>query len=62
MKPNLAIYHHAQTAAGVDPAAILFLDDRADNVDAALACGWQAYIFTDASAARELLRYRGVIE
>ena len=62
MKPNAAIYHHAQKAAGVDPAAILFLDDRVDNIDAALACGWQAYLFTDASAARELLRYRGVIE
>ena len=62
MKPSLAIYHHAQTVAAVDPAAILFFDDRVDNVEAALACGWQAYMFTDACAARELLRYQGVIE
>jgi FMN phosphatase YigB (HAD superfamily) len=62
MKPDVAIYDHAQAAAGVDPAAILFLDDRIDNIEAALACGWQAYQFTDASSARELLRYRGVIE
>jgi len=62
MKPNLAIYDHAQSLAGVDPAAILFLDDRSDNIEAALACGWQAYPFTDAASARDVLRYRGVIE
>lgn len=62
MKPNAAIYHSAGNSAGVDSSAILFLDDRVDNVEAALACGWQAYLFTDAKAARELLRWRGVIE
>ncbi len=62
MKPQAAIYHQAKDQAGVDPAAILFLDDRIDNVEAALACGWQANQFTDATAARELLRQKGVIE
>ena len=62
MKPHPTIYESATAAAGVDPATILFLDDRADNVEAALAQGWQAYPFTDAKAAREVLRWRSVIE
>ncbi|MGV3486926.1 MAG: HAD family hydrolase [Planctomycetaceae bacterium] len=62
MKPHTDIYRHAATAAGVAPAAILFLDDRADNVEAALAHGWQAHQFTDAKSAREVLRWKGVIE
>jgi len=62
MKPNLAIYQAAEESAAVEPDAILFLDDRADNVAAALSCGWQACLFTDAKSARELLRYRGVLE
>jgi glucose-1-phosphatase len=61
MKPNLGIYQAAQASAGVAPDKILFLDDREDNIAAALACGWQAYRFTDAKSARELLRYRGVL-
>lgn len=62
MKPNAAIYASAAASAGVDPASILFLDDRADNVQAAIALGWQAHRFTDAKSAREVLRWKNVIE
>jgi len=62
MKPDCEIYRNAQASAGVDAAAILFLDDRVDNVEAALACGWQAHLFTDAKSASELLRYCGVFK
>lgn len=62
MKPHPAIYETAQKLAGVSPDKILFLDDRLDNVEAAIARGWKAYAFTDAKSARELLRCHGVIE
>jgi len=62
MKPASLIYHAATESAGVAAERILFLDDRIDNVEAALACGWQAHQFTDARTARELLRSKSVIE
>ncbi len=61
MKPNPQIYHLAQIQAGVPPDRILFFDDRIDNIEAAVACRWQAYQFTDAETARKVLRYHRVI-
>lgn len=61
MKPHPAIYHAAQKAAAVAPETILFFDDRLDNVQAARECQWQAYPFTDAKSAREVLRCHDVI-
>jgi glucose-1-phosphatase len=62
MKPHPSIYLAAEKQAGVEPGKILFLDDRLDNVQAALDRGWRAYPFTDADAARKVLRCHGVIE
>ncbi len=42
MKPDPRIYAAAEAAAGVAPSRILFLDDRAENVQAAIDRGWQA--------------------
>ena len=42
MKPDDQIYRAAELACGVDAPKILFLDDRAENVQAALRRGWQA--------------------
>ncbi len=41
-KPDPAIYTHAAEGLGVAPAAVLFLDDREENIRAAEACGMQA--------------------
>jgi len=62
MKPTASIYKIAQRFAGCPPEAILFLDDRHENVEAAIQCGWQAFLFTDAPSAGELLRCTGVID
>lgn len=47
-KPDRAIYDAAAEMAGYDPAEILFVDDRADNVAGAIAAGFEAVQFTTA--------------
>ncbi|TWU51048.1 Alpha-D-glucose-1-phosphate phosphatase YihX [Rubripirellula tenax] len=42
MKPHPRIYEAAEKAAGVSPDQILFIDDKHENVDAAIARGWNA--------------------
>lgn len=42
-KPDAAIYHACADALGAAPGEIIFFDDRAENVQAARAVGWQAH-------------------
>jgi putative hydrolase of the HAD superfamily len=44
-KPELEIYRIAIDGLGVDASTILFIDDRATNVTAALECGLQAILY-----------------
>lgn len=55
-KPDPAIYRHAAAGLGVAPAAILFIDDRAENIAAARAEGMRAlqYVWPQ-DASREHL-------
>jgi putative hydrolase of the HAD superfamily len=46
-KPEPAIYLHAAESLHTPPAHILFIDDRLDNVQAALAVGMQALRYLD---------------
>ncbi|WP_221088820.1 HAD family hydrolase [Deinococcus aquaedulcis] len=41
-KPDAGAYLHAAEALGVEPAEVLFVDDKAENVEAARALGMQA--------------------
>lgn len=41
-KPDLAIYRHAAEGLGVEPARVLFIDDREENIAAARQAGMQA--------------------
>jgi putative hydrolase of the HAD superfamily len=41
-KPDLAIYQHAAEGLGVAPSAVLFIDDREENIAAARAAGMTA--------------------
>ncbi len=61
MKPHLSLYRIAAEKTGEDAASILFLDDRPDNVAAAVSSGWRAHQFTDVGSAREVLRGAGVL-
>jgi FMN phosphatase YigB (HAD superfamily) len=60
MKPDRQIYAAACAQAGLAPAEIFFVDDRADNVAAARAMGMDAVLFdTPRTLARDLYQ-RGV--
>ena len=45
MKPDAAIYERLERDTGVAPGALLFADDRPDNIAAAAARGWQTHLF-----------------
>jgi len=42
MKPDAAAFAHVERATGARGPAILFFDDREENVGAARRCGWRA--------------------
>ncbi|WP_017670411.1 HAD family phosphatase [Blastomonas sp. AAP53] len=62
VKPDPAIYHLAIDRFGIDPARTLFIDDRTDNVESAIACGLQGHVFRDFETLHTDLMARGVIE
>ncbi|WP_371038689.1 HAD-IA family hydrolase [Rhodosalinus sp. FB01] len=45
IKPEPEIYERVEAETGLAPERLLFADDRADNVAAAAARGWQAHRF-----------------
>jgi len=53
-KPDAAIWTHVESVIG--SSDVIFFDDRATNVDGALAAGWDARLWTSAAAARVQLR------
>ncbi len=55
VKPDPAIYRHALTAFGVVAAETVFIDDRADNVEAARQVGLLAIQFVSPSDCRTKL-------
>ncbi|MCX5579615.1 HAD family hydrolase [Kaistia terrae] len=60
VKPDPEIYRlHADTF-GLTPAATLFFDDSAPNVEAARAAGWKAERFIDAATMRIDLARHGI--
>ena len=59
-KPEAAIYHCAAQELGTDPANILFIDDKLENVEAAQAAGMQAIQYTSHAAFEQQMRERGL--
>ncbi len=59
-KPEAPIYRAATELAGVDPSQIFFVDDLADNVEGALAAGFDAVLYTSADALAEQLQAREI--
>lgn len=45
IKPDPTIYAMVEAESGVAPGALLFADDRADNIAAADARGWKTHLF-----------------
>ena len=61
-KPDPEIYRILLERHAIDPATALFVDDRADNVAAALALGMDGVVFTSAGALRDDLVSRGLLD
>ena len=59
-KPDPAIYRYALEKLGTQPAETLFIDDKAENVDAAVALGMKGIIFSDVEKLRADLVDRGL--
>jgi putative hydrolase of the HAD superfamily len=57
-KPDPAIYAHADSIYGTDPGDVVFFDDRVQNVEAARAHGWDAYVWAGVAAAVDAVARR----
>lgn len=60
IKPDIAIYEAHTESFGLNPAATIFIDDSAPNVEGAKKAGWDAVLFTGAEQLRADLAERGV--
>jgi putative hydrolase of the HAD superfamily len=58
-KPEAAIYLHTLHELGVKAEEALFLDDKQENIDAALALGMKAILFVDENQLRDELIAQG---
>lgn len=61
MKPDPLFTDRAIARLGVPPAAIFFVDDRSENVDAARAAGVDAAVARSLDDVTRLLRERGLL-
>ncbi|MCC7447695.1 MAG: HAD family phosphatase [Anaerolineae bacterium] len=62
VKPEQAIYRIAEQRAGVSGGAILFIDDRSDNVHAAQALGWRGVVFDTAHPEQSIRAIKAALE
>ena len=60
-KPDPAIYEVLERETGVPPSALLFTDDRADNIAAAAARGWHTHLFEGPDAFADRLVAEGLL-
>ena len=58
-KPEPAIYRHAVAGLNTPPANILFVDDKIENIDAALSAGMQAIQYTSHNEFEREMHSRG---
>lgn len=59
-KPEPAIYLHATEGLRTPPENILFIDDKAENIEAALALGMQAIQYTTHNTFEKEMHTRGL--
>lgn len=55
IKPEARIYEMVEEVSGLKGAELFFTDDRAENIEAAEARGWQGHLFRDPEGLREAL-------
>ena len=56
MKPQAGIYAEAERRFALEPAATVFIDDRADNIATARARGWRGIVHGGYHSTRTALR------
>lgn len=62
MKPDAKIYEIVEARTGCRGAEILYLDDRAENVEAGAARGWQALQHLTPEATRAFVQRLGLLD
>ncbi len=60
-KPDQEIYRAVEADCGLPPAALLFTDDRQENIDAARARGWQTHLFKTPAGLADCLVEAGLL-
>lgn len=60
IKPEARIYEMVEEVLGLSGSDLFFTDDRADNIAAAQARGWQAHRFETPSGLADALRAAGL--
>ncbi len=55
IKPDTAIYAAVEDDCGIAPEALLFVDDREENIEAAVDRGWQGHLFVSPEGWAECL-------
>ncbi len=62
VKPDPRIYERVEAECGLAPQTLLFTDDRADNIAAAAARGWQTHLFTGPQGWADRLVADGLLQ
>ncbi|SNR33900.1 HAD-IA family hydrolase [Puniceibacterium sediminis] len=62
IKPDAEIFAMVEADCGLPPASLLFTDDRADNIAAAAARGWQVHLFEGPEGWAQCLAHHGLLE
>ena len=61
IKPDPEIYRRLEETSGIAPDALLFTDDRADNIAMAASRGWQTHLFEDPQGWADRLVEAGLL-
>ena len=61
IKPDPAIFQQVEDDCGTPATALLFADDRPDNIAAAEARGWQTHLFTGPDGLADRLVSEGLL-
>jgi len=61
-KPDPAIYEALEQGTGLSGAALLFTDDKPENIAAAAARGWKTHLFEGADGLAERLIAEGLLD
>lgn len=61
MKPDPAIYAAVEADCGIAPGRLLFIDDKPENIAAAVARGWRGHVFDEPEGLARRLVNEGLL-